>query len=204
MSTNFRFQQNLASNILIDGEIQLQPWAILRSAVSLEHYGKDKTTTITFYDLRSKSGALTIAPLYKVSKDWSLGSELMLKWDDKHLQSRVAAIARYSTKDIAAAATCSHRALNFTFWHRLDEKWQIGSALGVNAEKDRYRTSFFYQWTEKDVQIRGLCDSDCSVGFTYLKYLSPVPSSITLSLFYCIPTSKFSCGFKFDLNSNLL
>lgn len=204
LATNFRFQQNLSKDILLEGEIQVMPWQTTKSTISLEHLGKDKTTSVTFYNIKRNSGVLTIASLYKISNKWDLGTELMVNWNKQFVESRVAGIAKYGTKDLSVATTFSTKALNMTFWRRINEELEIGSAFGLNTERNRYKTSLFYQWTKQDVQIRGLVDTDCLVGFTYLKYLPPVPATLTLSLCYCLPTNKFTCGFKFNLDSNVL
>lgn len=206
LATNFRFQQNLSSNVVFEGDIQVMPWKVTKSVMSVNCIGRDKTTSVTFYNANKNSGVVTVASLFKVSKLWDLGTELMVNWNQnqKLIESRVAAIVKYAVKDFSIATTFSTRALNMTMWHRLDKTWEIGSAIGLNTDKNRYKSSLFYQWTRPNVQIRGLIDTDCSVGFTYLKYLPPVPGTLTLSLFYCYPTNKFTCGFKFNLDSNIL
>lgn len=55
------------------------------------------------------------------------------------------------------------------YWRQVHDSIQIGSLLILNAPTAI--GSIFYQWEFKDVYVRGLVNSDGSVGFTYNKYV---------------------------------
>lgn len=56
------------------------------------------------------------------------------------------------------------------YWRQVHDSIQIGSSLILNKQSSKAIGSIFYQWEFKDVYIRGLIDSDGSVGFTYNRF----------------------------------
>lgn len=56
------------------------------------------------------------------------------------------------------------------YWRQVHDSIQIGSSLILNKQSSEAIGSIYYQWEFKDVYIRGLIDSDGSVGFTYNRF----------------------------------
>jgi len=74
---------------------------------------------------------------------------------------------RYSINNSSLASTFSHEALDISYWHQVHKAIQLGSSLVYNKKKGRAIGSIFYQWEFQDAFVRGMMDSDWSVGFTY-------------------------------------
>lgn len=87
------------------------------------------------------------------------------------------------------AATVSPQAFDISFWRQLHDNIQLGTSVVYN---DRLRSavgSIFYQWMFNDTTVRGMVDSEWSVGFNYnrcvhlLKYITlSTVSDLLLSL----------------------
>lgn len=78
------------------------------------------------------------------------------------------------------------------YWRQVHDSIQIGSSLILNIPTSKAIGSIFYQWEFKDVYIRGLIDSDGSVGFTYNKF-------VVILQFDSFNQIKISFFFKFPL-----
>lgn len=65
------------------------------------------------------------------------------------------------------AATVSSEALDISYWRQIHRAIQMGTSIVYNQRTKKAIGSIFYQWEFRDAYIRGMVDSDWSVGFTY-------------------------------------
>lgn len=77
--------------------------------------------------------------------------------------------SRYEFNKTVVAATCSRQALDITCWKQLRDTVQIGSSLVINRTNNYRNYAVFYKWEKNNVSIRGLIDTNWTMGFTYAK-----------------------------------
>lgn len=97
------------------------------------------------------------------------------RWINKHFHFYFRFFAhtasRYSMKKSTIAASVSKDALDVSFWHQPNKLFQIGASLILNKRTSKALGSLYYQMDMKDVVIKGMVDSDLSVGCTYNKWV---------------------------------
>ncbi|EDS38623.1 outer mitochondrial translocase subunit [Culex quinquefasciatus] len=109
----------------------------------------------------------------------------------------------YNHERHSFAATGSREAFDLSYWRRVNGRLQIGSSLACSHREGKAIGTIYYRLEHPDCTVRGLFDSDWSIGFTYQRKLSQMPIVAGLSLLFCIPKNTFQSGFKIDLDSNL-
>jgi mitochondrial import receptor subunit TOM40 len=67
------------------------------------------------------------------------------------------------------ATTLSKDAFDVTCWRQIDPSIQLASSLVINQRTSKAVGTICYQWQFKETIIRGMFDSDWSVGFTYTR-----------------------------------
>lgn len=77
---------------------------------------------------------------------------------------------RYSLKRNSIAATISKGALDISLWHQSNDLLQFGASLILDEYTSRTLGSLCYQYEMKDTIIKGLIDSDWTVGCTYTRW----------------------------------
>ncbi|XP_063709361.1 uncharacterized protein LOC134837899 [Culicoides brevitarsis] len=152
-----------------------------------------------------ETGRFMISDMYKVSPRLSVGSELMLKCRGKDRGANLAFAMKYLFENkTIMAASCSFRAFDLTLYKQISPNLQVGTSFVLNSPKNYQNMALFYQWEKQNVSIRSLIDSNLTAGFTYTRLFENLSSSFCLSLYYCVLSNKFSCGFKFDLDDTFL
>ncbi|XP_019543220.4 mitochondrial import receptor subunit TOM40 homolog 2 [Aedes albopictus] len=207
----------LASNIFLlyrpvaslcaEMSIQLKPQTHsnpLIDRLSLQHTGTRTTTTLRCYNPTHQSCRVTLDHLISYNDRLAFGAELLYEWYRDTTNAQMAIAARYSREKYSFAITGSREAFDLSYWRKVNRDLQIGSSLACSHREGKAIGTVYYRIERPDCTIRGLFDSDWSVGFTYQRKLSEMPVGIGISLLFCIPKNTFQCGFKIDLDSNLV
>ncbi|XP_055546769.1 mitochondrial import receptor subunit TOM40 homolog [Wyeomyia smithii] len=192
----------------ICGEIsaQLQPQAQsvpVIDRLSLQHMGSSTTTTLRCYNPTRESCRMTLDHLMSYNDRLAFGAELLYEWYRNTTNAQIALAARYSLEKYCIAATGSLEAFDLSYWRKVNDRLQIGSSFACSHREGKAIGTIYYRIERPDCTVRGLFDSDWSVGFTYQRKLSQMPINAGLSLLFCIPKNTFQCGFRIDLDSNL-
>ena len=96
--------------------------------------------------------------------------QLILCHANKHFYCRYLRYRfRYSEKRNSIAATISNSALDISLWHQSNDLLQFGASLIMDKRTSRTLGSLCYQYEMKDTVIKGLIDSDWTVGCTYTR-----------------------------------
>ncbi|XP_039437178.1 mitochondrial import receptor subunit TOM40 homolog 2 [Culex pipiens pallens] len=170
---------------------------------SLQHTGSSTTTTLRCYRPGRDSCRLTLDHLMSYNDRLAIGGELLYEWYRNTSNAQIALAARYNHERHSFAATGSREAFDLSYWRRVNGRLQIGSSLACSHREGKAIGTIYYRLEHPDCTVRGLFDSDWSIGFTYQRKLSQMPIVAGLSLLFCIPKNTFQSGFKIDLDSNL-
>lgn len=81
--------------------------------------------------------------------------------------SNFLAFRRYTFDKSALATTVSKDALDVSFWHQPTDSLQLGGSFIFNKRTSKAIGSFCYQLEMKDTTIKGMIDSDWTIGCTY-------------------------------------
>lgn len=127
------------------------------------------TITLKFYNPTSDRGRLCFSALRKMTKRFDFGGEILLEWDGKSVLANTALAARYGTGNYQLAATASRSGMDLSYWRKLSKDIQMGTSLAFNKNTSKTISNICYQWQFKDATVRGLIDSDWSVGFSYFR-----------------------------------
>lgn len=79
-------------------------------------------------------------------------------------------ICRYSFQKSSLATSVSKDALDITLWHQPNDLLQLGASFIFNKRTSKPVGSLCYQLEMKDAIIKGMIDSDWSIGCTYNRY----------------------------------
>ena len=80
-------------------------------------------------------------------------------------------IDRYSFKNYSISATASLDAVDVSYWQKINDCMQLSSSFILNKKTSKTLGSVCYQVQIKDAVIKGMIDSDWSVGCTYNRYI---------------------------------
>ena len=139
------------------------------TTTSLEYFGQSTTTTLSVYNPKKQSGRMTLGVLQNFTKKFCFGVEMLAEWNRGSFNSQMALASRYTGKDFSVAATVSKEAFDLSYWCQIHTNQQLGSSLIINSRTSKAIGSFFYQLEYRDAVIRGMVDSNWSLGFTYTK-----------------------------------
>lgn len=167
------------------------PYSKIDNAFSIDFIGKTSTTTFNLYN----KDRLNISYLKSLTSHFIAGTEILFESIKGQLRAYTSVAFRYidfffdETKieninfkkyifnrmhkekyNLTVTANTS-QSFNMQYWRQVHDSIQIGSSLILNLPTSKAIGSIFYQWEFKDVYIRGLIDSDGSVGFTYNKFV---------------------------------
>lgn len=129
----------------------------------------NSTLTLKFYNPTNHRGRICFSALRKITKRFDFGGELLLEWDGRLVMANTALAARYGTGNYEFAATASRNGMDLSYWRKLTKDIQMGSSLAFNKNTSKTIANICYQWQFKDATVRGLVDSDWSVGFSYFR-----------------------------------
>uniref|UniRef100_A0A182QXY5 Uncharacterized protein n=1 Tax=Anopheles farauti TaxID=69004 RepID=A0A182QXY5_9DIPT len=186
--------------------LQLQPGEQpFVDELSLQHTGLSRTSTVRC----SMPGSLdwyrvSVDHLVSLNDRLCVGAEVLCECYRGEYNANVAFAGRYNRETYTLAATVSPEAFDVSCWQKVFTSLQLGSSIIVNQRQNRALGSVCYRLDHEDTIIRGSFDSDWNVGFTYSRKLTPAAYTICLSLLLCVPKNTFQCGFRIDLDSNLL
>lgn len=74
---------------------------------------------------------------------------------------------RYSFPKSSLAATVSKGAMDVSFWHQPSDNLQVGASLNYNNLTSKAIGSLCYQLEMKKATIKGMIDTDWTIGCTY-------------------------------------
>ncbi|XP_065079395.1 mitochondrial import receptor subunit TOM40 homolog [Ochlerotatus camptorhynchus] len=199
----YRPVASICSEISIQLKPQTQSSPVI-DRLSLQHTGTSTTTTLRCYNPTRQSCRMTLDHLVSYNDRLAFGAELLYEWYRDTTNAQMAIAARYTGDKYSLAITGSKEAFDLSYWRKVNNQLQIGSSLACSHREGKAIGTIYYLMERPDCTIRGLFDSDWSVGFTYQRKLSQMPIGTGISLLFCIPKNTFQCGFKIDLDSNLL
>ncbi|CAO1399452.1 unnamed protein product [Diamesa hyperborea] len=207
LATNLHFLFHPIPKLKLETKIQTGAYPFIAdlgdSIASVEYLGDSSTTSFNIYNPKQNAGRFTIGYLKGVTKQLSLGAELLTEWYDGQWNAQTALAARYSFKNYSVSTTMSLDALDVSYWQKVNDSMQISSSLIMNKKTSKALANICYELQMENTVIKGMIDSDWSVGCTYNRHLKHPASAFGFSVLFCIPTNKFYCGLKFELNSNL-
>ncbi|XP_058823271.1 mitochondrial import receptor subunit TOM40 homolog [Topomyia yanbarensis] len=198
----YRPMASVCAEISVQMLPQAQPVPMI-DRLSLQHTGSRTTTTLRCYNPTQESCRMTLDHLMSYNDRVAFGAELLYEWYRDTTNAQIALAARYTHDKYSFAATGSSEAFDLSYWRKVNSRLQIGSSLACNHREGKAIGTIYYQVERPDCTVRGLFDSDWSVGYTYQRKLSHMPISTGISLLFCIPKNTFQCGFKIDFDSNL-
>ncbi|XP_058462271.1 mitochondrial import receptor subunit TOM40 homolog 2 [Malaya genurostris] len=204
LASNLFLLYRPVSSLCAEISVQMMPQAqTVIDRLSLQHTGSSSTTTLRCYNPTQDSCRMTLDHLMSYNKRLAFGAELLYEWYRDTTNTQIALAARYNRDKYSFAATCSREAFDLTYWRKINSRLQIGSSLACNHREGKAIGTIYYQVERPDCTVKGLFDSDWSVGYTYQRKIFQMPVSTGISLLFCIPKNTFQCGFKIDLDSNL-
>uniref|UniRef100_A0A182F9C0 Uncharacterized protein n=1 Tax=Anopheles albimanus TaxID=7167 RepID=A0A182F9C0_ANOAL len=211
LASNLQLLYRPVGSVCLEAHLQLLPGRIpLVEEVSLQHTGRSRTSTVRYSSTANTGSAVNAG--YRVSVDHlvsltdrlCVGMELVTEHYREACQTGVAFASRYNRETWTLAATVSPEACDLSHWWKVSDTLQLGSSLVVNQRQGRAVGSVCYRLDHPDTVVRGSFDTDWTLGFTYGRKLKPAAVTACLSLLFCAPKNTFQCGFRIDLDSNLL
>ncbi|XP_058121281.1 mitochondrial import receptor subunit TOM40 homolog [Anopheles ziemanni] len=207
LSSNLQFLYRPVRSLCLELGLQLRPnEAPHVEELSLQHTGTSRTSTVRCCMPGSlDSYRLSVDHLVSLTNRLCVGVEVLCEGHGEAQRTSVAFAGRYNRETWTLAATVSpFEAFDLSYWQKASSRLQLGSSLIVNLPQRRALGSICYRYENPGTVLRGSFDSDWTVGFTYGRKLMPDAFSLCLSLLFCIPKNTFQCGFRIDLDSNLL
>ncbi|XP_050088556.1 mitochondrial import receptor subunit TOM40 homolog [Anopheles aquasalis] len=208
LASNLQLLYRPVGSVCLEANLQLLPGRgmPLVEEVSLQHTGRSRTSTVR-YSSNSTANAgyrVSVDHLVSLTDRLCVGMELVTECYRQVFQTGVAFASRYNRETWTLAATVSPEACDLTYWRKASDSLQLGSSLVINQRQGRAVGSICYRLDQPDTVVRGSFDTDWTVGFTYGRKLKPAAVTACLSLLFCAPKNTFQCGFRMDLDSNLL
>ncbi|GAB0097687.1 mitochondrial import receptor subunit TOM40 homolog [Sergentomyia squamirostris] len=150
---------------------QLQPKCPLgRGSARLEFIAPTSTSTLHVDNITGPVSFLTLSHLHGVTPRWSLAAEVNMRWGSvEGVTLNTAYAVRYSQSASQAAVSFSTQALDFSYWRQIHPAIQVGVLMASNRQKPLI-ASIFYQWDFNESVVRGMINSQWSVGVTHRRY----------------------------------
>lgn len=143
----------------------------LQTQTCIELCTSNSTLTANLYDVRTDSGRATLSFLRSVSDHLALGSELLLEWNQPNsIMTDTAFAARYRQHTFSLAATVSRQGVDVSYWQKLHRRIQMATFWAWQRKSEKSVGTICYQWNFPDAYVRGMFDSNLSVGFMYSRY----------------------------------
>lgn len=140
----------------------------LQTQTCIDLCTNSSSLTANFYDVRKDSGRATLSFLRSVSDHLALGAELLLEWTDpQSMMTDTAFAGRYKRHSYSVAATMSRQGIDLSYWQRIHPNIQLASLWAWHRKTEKSVGTICYQWNFPDAHIRGMFDSNLSVGFMY-------------------------------------
>ncbi|XP_055381391.1 mitochondrial import receptor subunit TOM40 homolog [Condylostylus longicornis] len=176
----------------------------IQNVTSLEYTKPYSTTNFCLYDPKKEAGQLTVSYLRSVTKKLALGSEFFFEWLNKGITTKIALAAKYNENKRAIAGTITIDALDLSYWHQIHKSIQMGTLFAFNRCSKKAYGALCYQYDfNSGTTIRGMIDSDCSVGFMYERSSMTMPCLMGFNLLFCIPTGRFTIGLKLNFDPTI-
>ncbi|XP_055906426.1 mitochondrial import receptor subunit TOM40 homolog 2 [Eupeodes corollae] len=203
LSTNFGCVYYPWQNVRLWAAFQKSK-TLFDKTFSAEVHSPSTTYTANLYNPSKDRGRCTLSVLRSVTNHLALGGELLVEWNEPRHTSADAALAmRYSRHQYSSALTVSRQGFDVSYWHRVHPSIQMGSSLAFNRNTRKAIATVCYQWEFQDTTVRGMVDSDMSVGFMYYRTISHIPCGFGVSLLLSVPSNRFTFGIKMDLDPNI-
>lgn len=213
LSTNMQFNYHIWPSLRMKWHAQVLPTNLIvqkspvisfcsNNVFSLDFYRPSSTVSLNAYNVSKDSGQITVSGLKNVSAGWSIGSEMLVEWENKELSTNWALAARCTRNKSVIAGTVSitNGNLDLTYCRRINDSFQIGTSLVFNNRMKKAIGSICYQWYFNNGIIRAKLDSTGSVGFSYKRKIEFTDHCFGLSVLMNIPKNRLACGIKMDLN----
>ncbi|CRK98736.1 CLUMA_CG012191, isoform A [Clunio marinus] len=173
LATNLHFLHHPLPEIRLESKIQtgVVPSRSQKFIGSLEYLGESSTISLAFYNPKCDAGRMTIGFLHSLNNKFCAGFELLTSWrgrkERREFEASLALAARQSFDKSSAAISVSKNALNISGWHQANDSLQLGASMIFNWQTSKALGSLYYQLETKNAIIKGMFDSDWSIGCTY-------------------------------------
>lgn len=175
LASNFRFLYHPIPEIKVESKFQTLPFpkiaCISNSLATVEYQEKQTTVSLNLYNPSLSEGKVTLGILHSFTKTFCGGVELLSSWhaaNSRHFDEVSLALAgRYSVKSHSIAATVSKKAFDVSLWLQPRDHLQIGASLIVDSNMSKSVGALCYQMDFDDAKVKGMIDTDFSVGCTY-------------------------------------
>lgn len=140
----------------------------LQTQTCVELCTNSSTLTVNLYDVRRDTGRGTLSVLKSVNDHLAMGGELLLEWTEpKSFMTDIALAGRYKRRSYSVAATISRQGIDVSYWQRIHDRIQMASFWAWHRKTDNSVGTICYQWEFQNSIVRGMFDSNRSVGFMY-------------------------------------
>ncbi|XP_049537162.1 mitochondrial import receptor subunit TOM40 homolog [Anopheles darlingi] len=214
LASNLQLLYRPFGSVCLEANLQLLPGGAggagggcvvpLVEEVSLQHTGRSRTSTVRYSSTADAGYRVSVDHLVSLTDRLCVGMELLTECYRQVVQTGVAFASRYNRETWTLAATVSPEACDLSYWRKVSDTLQLGTSVVINQRRDRAVGSICYRFDHPDTVVRGSFDTDWTLGFTYGRKLTPAAFSACFSLLFCPPKNTFQCGFRIDLDSNLL
>lgn len=169
MSTNISFLYHPFRCLRLETEMQrATKESPLQTQTCIELCTNSSTLTVNLYDVRRDTGRGTVSFLKAVTDHVALGGELLLEWTEPNsFMTDVALAGRYKRHSYSIAATVSRQGIDVSYWQRIHARIQMASFWAWHRKTDNSVGTICYQWEFQNAVVRGMFDSNRSVGFMY-------------------------------------
>ncbi|XP_052863331.1 mitochondrial import receptor subunit TOM40 homolog [Anopheles cruzii] len=206
LASNLQLRYRPVRSLCVQMSLQLQPQRLpLVDELSVQHTGLSRTSSVRYAgSATSRSCRFSMDHLVSLNDRLCVGLELLTECHGGVYRTGVAFASRYNRETWTLAATVSPEAFDLSYWRKVSDMLQLGSSVVINQRQRQALGSICYRVDRPDTVIRGSFDSDWTLGFTYGRKLTPAAFGVCWSLLFCVPKNTFQCGFRIDLDSNLL
>uniref|UniRef100_A0A1A9Z4Y0 Mitochondrial import receptor subunit TOM40 homolog n=1 Tax=Glossina pallidipes TaxID=7398 RepID=A0A1A9Z4Y0_GLOPL len=175
--------------------------APLQTQSTIEYRGGLSTLTLDLYNVSAETGRATVSFLRSVSEHLALGGEWLLEWTEPtSIMTDTAFAARYKLHDFSLASTISRQGIDVSFWSQVHPKIQMATMWAWQRKTSKSVGTICYKWDFEDAYVKGMFDSNLSVGFMYARTVSHLPVSVAMNLLINLHTNRFIFGLKFSLD----
>lgn len=159
------------------------------SQMSLDYKGDNFTTTFTAanVDLVNNSGILVGHLLHQLSKNVSIGPELVVQYttQDSNLRaiSQLSIGGRYHVDKYHVDATLSMGGAHVSYYQKANENLHFGAEIMTDRSVNQSTAGFYYQYdlTKSHTTFRGSIDTAWNVGAVLEKRFFPLPVTLSMS-----------------------
>jgi len=172
------------------------------SQASLDYKGDNYTTTLTAanIDLIKNSGILVGHLLHQLTKNVSIGPELVVQYGQQESSlrwmSQLSVGGRFKGENHHVDATLSMGGAHVSYHRRANESLQFGAELLTDSSISQSNAGFYYQYDliKSHTTFRGSLDTLWNVGAVVEKRFFPLPVTLALSAVLNHPKNSTTVG----------